>query len=227
MTPRIEAAIKLHPAIIGDVIGRPLDGWQAEVVSTALVDRQDCCLRVGRQSGKTESAAQLACALLTVPALINKSNALVILTSPSQRQSSEIHRRVLDILDALSADFEERNRLSLKLKNGSRFLALPGSSDTLRGISAVDLLLLDEAAFVDHQLISAIRPMLAVSGGRMVMLSTPADPTGFFSSSLNRHGRTLASVAHPNISVPACECSVLGTRTSTARCGVVSPRVWR
>jgi hypothetical protein len=183
MRPLVKAALRLDPSFVGDAVGRPLDLWQREVVFTAL-GGDDCCLRVGRQSGKTEVVAQLAALYLTLPELVNRDRTLVILTSPSQRQSSETHTRILAILDALGAECVERNKLSVRLSNGSRLLALPGSQETLRGISAVDLLLLDEAAYADESLFRAVRPMLSVSrgsgGGRMVLLSTPADPSGFF-----------------------------------------------
>jgi hypothetical protein len=46
--------------------------------------------------------------------------------------------------------------------------------------SSVDLLILDEAARVDDGLYFAVRPMLAVSGGALMMLSTPASRRGVF-----------------------------------------------
>jgi hypothetical protein len=44
----------------------------------------------------------------------------------------------------------------------------------------VDLLILDEAARVDDGLYFAVRPMLAVSGGALMMLSSPAGRRGVF-----------------------------------------------
>jgi hypothetical protein len=68
----------------------------------------------------------------------------------------------------------------VELRNGSRIVALPGTEETVRGFSGVRLLVVDEAARVDDPLYFSIRPMLAVSGGRMVCLTTPFGKRGFF-----------------------------------------------
>ena len=60
------------------------------------------------------------------------------------------------------------NEMSLALPNGSRIVGLPGNEATVRGFSAVSLLLVDEAARVSDDLYLAIRPMLAVSDGDAV-----------------------------------------------------------
>jgi hypothetical protein len=72
------------------------------------------------------------------------------------------------------------NSISLLLGNGSRIIGLPGSEGTIRGFSAVSLLLVDEAARVSDDLYWAIRPMLAVSGGGLWLMSTPFGKRGFF-----------------------------------------------
>ena len=72
------------------------------------------------------------------------------------------------------------NEISLELPNGSRIVGLPGNEATVRGFSAVSLLLVDEAARVSDELYMAIRPMLAVSGGALWLMSTPFGKRGFF-----------------------------------------------
>jgi hypothetical protein len=71
-------------------------------------------------------------------------------------------------------------KLSLELENGSRIVTLPGSEKTIRGFSGTSLLVLDEAARVEDELYFAVRPMLAVSGGALMMLSTPYGKRGVF-----------------------------------------------
>jgi hypothetical protein len=70
----------------------------------------------------------------------------------------------------------------VEFANGSRITNLPGGKegDSIRGYSAVDLLVIDEAAFVPDQLYGAVRPMLAVSGGRLIALSTPHGSRGWW-----------------------------------------------
>ncbi len=62
----------------------------------------------------------------------------------------------------------------------SRIVGLPGNEETIRGFSAVSLLLVDEASRVPDDLYLALRPMLAVSGGAMWLMSTPCGKQGFF-----------------------------------------------
>src|SRR5262249_19679539 len=70
--------------------------------------------------------------------------------------------------------------LRLELANGSRIVALPGDEQHIRGYAAVSLLVIDEAARVADALYYAVRPMLAVSQGRLVALSTPFGKRGWF-----------------------------------------------
>jgi hypothetical protein len=85
----------------------------------------------------------------------------------------------------------EESALRIELKNGSRIIALPGKSDAnIRGYSGVNLLIVDEAARVPDDLYFAIRPMLAVSGGRMVMLSTPYGKRGVFHTEYETGGNS-------------------------------------
>jgi len=72
----------------------------------------------------------------------------------------------------------------MHLPNGSRIEALPGSEKTVRGFSGTSLLILDEAARVDDELYYAVRPMLAVSGGALMLLSTPFGKRGIFHQEL-------------------------------------------
>jgi phage FluMu gp28-like protein len=71
-------------------------------------------------------------------------------------------------------------KLGTEFANGSRIEALPGTEKTIRGFSGAALLILDEAARVADELYYAVRPMLAVSGGSLMMLSTPYGRRGVF-----------------------------------------------
>jgi hypothetical protein len=73
-----------------------------------------------------------------------------------------------------------RSDRKIELVNASRIIALPGKEQTIRGYSGVSLLVVDEAARVPDELYYSVRPMLAVSGGRLICLSTPFGKRGFF-----------------------------------------------
>jgi hypothetical protein len=169
-------AAALDPALILQSQGLDPDPWQRQFLLCA--DRQvllNCC----RQSGK--STATAARALHTA---LFRPRSLVLLLSPTQRQSAELFRKVRDAYDALgrpvppSADAPSAARL--ELANGSRVVGLPGKEATVRGFSRAALLLIDEAAKVHDDLYRSVRPMLAVSGGHIVCLSTPFGQRGFF-----------------------------------------------
>ena len=71
--------------------------------------------------------------------------------------------------------------LKAELANGSRIVALPGNERTVRGYAAADLIIIvDEANRVEDDLISAVRPMMATSQGRLIALTTPAGKRGWF-----------------------------------------------
>ncbi len=70
--------------------------------------------------------------------------------------------------------------MSLALENGSRVISLPGNESTVRGYSAVNLLIVDEAAQVSDSLYKSARPFLAVSGGQLITLSTPFGQSGWW-----------------------------------------------
>jgi hypothetical protein len=82
----------------------------------------------------------------------------------------------LDHMPALLVD----NKLSCRFEGGSRIVALPGHEQTIRGFSAPRLVIEDEAARCEDEIYRAITPMLAVSNGRLVLMSTPAGRRGHF-----------------------------------------------
>jgi hypothetical protein len=164
------------PARILSEAGMDPDPWQVELLRSPA---RRTLLNCSRQSGKSTVAAALAlqAALLEPPAL-------VLLLSPSMRQSGELFRKVVDLYRALGRPVPlagpRENQLKMELANCSRIVSLPGEEGTVRGYSAARLLVIDEAARVDEALYVAIRPMLAVSGGRLVALSTPFGRRGWF-----------------------------------------------
>jgi hypothetical protein len=79
-------------------------------------------------------------------------------------------------------------------------VSLPGKEATIRGYSGVRLLVVDEAARVDDALYYSVRPMLAVSGGRLVALSTPFGKRGWF------HHEWTADAGWHTVQVTAEQC---------------------
>ena len=94
------------------------------------------------------------------------------------------------------------NEMSLLLPNGSRLVGLPGTEATVRGFSAVSLLVIDEAARVPDLLYWALRPMLAASDGDLWLMSTPYGKRGFFYEAWSGGG----GPDWVRVQVPATEC---------------------
>src|SRR5262249_25687130 len=114
------------------------------------------------------------------------ANRTALCISPTQRQSGELFRFAKRaIIKALTGsgkkvDFPTDNRLSIELPNGSRLLSLPGDPGTVRGLTA-SLGVLDETQSLPdggHELFASVRPMLATTRGRMIVLGTPLDRVG-------------------------------------------------
>jgi len=168
-----ELAYVLDPACFAvDALGFDLDDWQAAALRSAA-PRQ--LWLACRQSGKSTTAAIAALhTALTVP------GSLTLMLSPSQRQSGLLYRTMRALTTRLPArvGMVEDTATSMTFASGSRIVSLPGTAATIRGFSAPDLVIEDEAAFVADETHHAIRPMLAVSGGRLLLLSTPFGKRG-------------------------------------------------
>jgi hypothetical protein len=84
--------------------------------------------------------------------------------TPSERQSREFLRKAKRFVSRLKIPIrgDGDNQVSLQLPNGSRLVGIPGKEETVRGFSAVSLLLIDEAARVSDDMYNSVTPMLAV-----------------------------------------------------------------
>jgi hypothetical protein len=121
-----------------------------------------------RQVGKTTTAAWAI-----AHTMIFRPGSLSVIACPAQRQSAEAVRRVRDSLIKAGAKLVSDNVYGLELQNGSRVLALPGSDDSIRGLTVDGWIVADEAARLTQDLIAALRPMRARRPeARFAMLST-------------------------------------------------------
>ncbi|MBT8401860.1 MAG: terminase family protein [Rhodothermia bacterium] len=154
--------------------GQEPDPWQREILENTS---DDLLQLVCRQGGKSTAAAAKAlhCALY-------EPGSLVLLSGPSLRQAQELfhkcvylHRVTNEIVAA-----DNLSALRLELANRSRIIALPGTEATVRGYSGPRLVILDEAAWIPDQLFYTLTPMLAVSGGQLIAMTTPGGKRGWF-----------------------------------------------
>lgn len=162
--------------------GEPLelDPHQQEILRSKERRTIVCC---HRQWGKSSVAG-----LMVLHKAIFYPRSLCLLVAPSLRQSSELFRKVMDALDLSPRErLLEDTKLSLKMANGSRILALPGSEKTTRGFTSPDIIVIDEAGKSSDELFAALRPMLISNPeARLILLSTPNGRRGFFFDTWSR-----------------------------------------
>lgn len=156
-------------------------------------------LNCSRQWGKSTVAAAKA-----VHRAFTVSESLVLVSSPTERQSAEFLRKAASMVRRLKIRVrgDGDNTTSLLFPNGSRIVGLPGTEATVRGFSKPSMILIDEASQVDDELYLTLRPMLAVGDGDLWLMSTPRGRRGFFHECWEHGGETWMRV-----SVPATECA--------------------
>lgn len=171
---RDDLRLALDRVAFAKKLGISPDSWQEEFLRSSA-DR--VLLNCSRQSGKSTMSAVIA-----LHRALYHPGSLVLCLAPALRQSQELFGKVSGFYRDLGRPVppQGERKLSLELENGSRIITLPGSEKTIRGFSDAALLLVDEASRVDDGLYYAIRPMLAVSGGSLIMLSTPYGKRGVF-----------------------------------------------
>src|SRR5918995_5553900 len=166
--------LALDRAEFARMLGLIPDPWQCDLLRSSA-DR--ILINASRQSGKSTISAVAA-----LHRALYYPGSLVLCLAPALRQSQELFAKIASFYRDLDRPVppQGERKLSLELENDSRIITLPGSEKTIRGFSGAALLLVDEASRVDDELYYAVRPMLAVSGGSLMMLTTPYGKRGVF-----------------------------------------------
>jgi hypothetical protein len=193
-SPAHRPAISSDRAKFARTLGLEPDEWQKRLLRSEAPRILMLC---ARQTGKSTAAGVLA-----LHEALDSPGALVLILAPAERQAKELFSKVAGFYHTFGHPIpaDSHRKLGVELANGSRIEALPGTEKTIRGFSGASLLIVDEAARVDDGLYYAIRPMLAVSGGRLMMLTTPYGKRGvFYEEWTNGEG-------WERYEVPATEC---------------------
>jgi len=145
-------------------------GWQVDY----LRDPNNIIVLKGRQVGASTGAGAKA-----VHVAHYRPGSLVVIVSPSQKQSGEIAIRCkAGIRNLERHPLEQDSAMTIRLANGSRIMSLPGTATSVRGYSA-DVLIVDEAAYVLEDTWTAARALVA-TGGQVIVQSTPSGAAGWF-----------------------------------------------
>jgi len=151
-----------------------LDTWQKELINS----KGDVVVISGRQCGKSTATS-----ILTAETALNNKNEFIVIGAYVIEQAQLIFRKIHEYILA-KAPKQIKGHVTLnflELENGSKILCRP-IGDTgagMRGYSAT-MIIIDEAAFVPDRAWEAIEPMISVTKGRIVLLSTPQGKRGFF-----------------------------------------------
>jgi len=168
--------IRSDPALFTELaFGQELFEYQEDFLGT---DAKRKALICGRQVGKTE-----VCATDGLHHASTRTDTTVLITAPTQRQSSELFRRVKDLIGRSDREWgiDRSTQTIIEFANGSRIICLPSGTDgnSIRGYTA-DYIIVDEAAFVeDNVFTSVLLPMLATTDGTLALASTPFGKSGF------------------------------------------------
>lgn len=156
---------------------RTLDPWQKKV----LENRGWMALRAGRQSGKSTVVS-----IKVGEHAIKHSNQTVMIISKTERQALLLFEKVLHYLTVrykfmIKGGRNRPTRHKITLTNGSVIHSLP-TGDTGYGIMGftLNLLVVDEAAFIEEAVFNAIIPALSAVGGDLWLLSTPCGKDNYF-----------------------------------------------
>ena len=177
-------AARRDPVVFADVmIGQPLWDHQAAVVRSSARYRILCA---GRRSGKTRVYGVLALhGAFSRPGF----KALIVSASDvsAKRMFADVLGMVTGALELRSSVDDDTTHL-LTLSNGSTIECVPSSMKAVRSAEA-DLLIVDEAGFVDQDIWEAAEPVVgARAGARVLVGSTPWRGPGHFFHDLWRQG---------------------------------------
>lgn len=154
------------------------DDWQKKVLDQHKGNLAICA---GRQVGKSEVISEQAGDY----AMQNKKKNIMVIAS-TERQALLLFEKILSKIHnkdkkIICTGKDKPTKHQLKLKNGSVIHCLPtgDSGYGIRGYT-IDRLYADEAHFIKEEVWAAVTPMLATTGGDIILLSTPFGSEGYF-----------------------------------------------
>jgi hypothetical protein len=153
------------------------DPWQLLVLRT----KGNMAICAGRQVGKSTIISKDAGDY----AMNNKKKVIMIIAS-TERQALLLFEKVLSYIHGVNKNCIKKGKdrptkHTLKLINGTVIHCLPtgDSGYGIRGYT-IDRLYADEAHFIKEEVWAAVSPMLATTGGDIILLSTPFGCEGYF-----------------------------------------------
>jgi hypothetical protein len=156
----------------------------------------------GRRSGKSRAMAvlcvYLACLCDWSDALSLGERGLALFLAPSERQAANVFRYAAAIVDAspvLAELVTDRTKATLTLSCGTDLEVQAASWRRSRGGTAIAIVLdecsffdsADDSANSDTEILTALKPSLATTGGPMLLTSSPSTMEGITYKLYKRH----------------------------------------
>ena len=194
-----------------------LDTWQKEVLAT----KGHICLRSGRQVGKST--------IISIKAgkyALSTPDKTIMVIAATERQARLLFEKILSYIilkakNMICIKKKKPTKTRIQLKNGSNIYCLPtgDSGYGIRGYT-INLLIADEAAFIQEAVWSAVTPMLATTGGNIILLSTPVGREGYFA-------RCFKDPAYTKFHISSIDCSRIPEDFLAHEKETMSKREWQ
>jgi hypothetical protein len=183
-------------AMLLATMGEPLTPGELKIFQTFTGGRtqappsrvEEAAFVIGRRGGKDRAASVLACYLAALvdwsPVLVRGERGLVLCIGPDQRQAKITRDYIEGAFDhspIMATMVTGRTADSIELSNRISIEVRAASFRRLRGITAVAVIA-TEAAFwqtdegglnPDSEILNAVRPSLATTGGPLIIISSP------------------------------------------------------
>ena len=109
---------------------------------------------------------------------------IIIISGTRELTAKAIMQRFKNLFYNISHEIVNQSDISLELKNGTIIKAYPSNSDSIRGLTKISAIFLDEAAHFnlidDSKVLDSIEPIVSTNQSDLFMISTPNGPRGFF-----------------------------------------------
>jgi len=155
-------------AFAAEVLGQPLWDYQLDFARSSARFRM---VVAGRQVGKSTSLASVS-----LFEAATRSNILVLVVSAGEEAAKRLLADCVSLANGsslLQGSVEDEGKSLLALSNGSTIRSVPASVKQIRGWP-VDVLIVDEAAFIPNEIWDAALPaIIARPGSRVIMTSSP------------------------------------------------------
>ena len=160
------------------LIGYKPRAWQKAVHTLMQNDVPNgvYVVKAKRQLGKS-----LMCCNVLLYYALNKQKSVNAIVSPTLGQARKIFKDIVNAAPDVCIKKKNETLLEIEFVNGSIIYFKSGQQkDSLRGYTITGVLILDEAAYLDDDILQLVLPWTTVHKAPMLVVSTPKTKSGFF-----------------------------------------------